>query len=213
MPEELYSQNSQNKKPENTRQEPIERPNQVKINSDIQIKKESFWKEMIRDIFPERTETMPLWKFLWKRIVAPSIRKLGYDAVENVNLSIFYPDGNANTANQRKFVEQSSISRSTTVNWRGDPYRNQANQYIDEIRKITTNSRAFLENIIDEANDYVRRYGFISIEDFNYILDDRMRIKIYHTDKNWGWRSLNYNCIVQTDYGEYFLDLPNPIVR
>lgn len=166
------------------------------------IKKKPFWKRVKETFFAETAKNVG--NYLWKDVMLPALKKLIADSSMNaINMAIYgeqRPINRVNGANSQSsvYAGRSMINRQVY---------NRSNRYQSIMENCPPCEKSLLIDIMDEIQDMIATYGHISVEDLSQILPVELSFQTVHTDRNWGWTNLNYNCIVSVP-GGWILDLP-----
>ena len=199
MPDELKRTESTE-----TRKVPDCQPKRVEAK-DGTVKKKSFLRRLKEAFFVETAKSVGV--YLWQDVMLPAIKKLVADSATNaINMAI-YGESRARTYdNSRPHTSNSSIYSGRAASQR-NAYYNRSNRYQSILEGSLFTYRDVPLEIIHEAMDWIEKYGCISVETFNQILPPQLAFETVHTDQNWGWTSLNENCVVMVS-GGWTIDLP-----
>ena len=170
------------------------------------VKKKSFWKRVKDAIFEGTVEDIGV--YLWKDVLVPSIKKLLAESINNATNLALWGDSRPRYGRDdgRTHVSQSSVYSGRAYSQRNTNY-NRANRYDRILEGCLFSYREVPLQIIHEAMDWINDYGFVSVETFNQILPGAIAFETVYTDRDWGWTSLNENCIVPVP-GGWTIDLP-----
>ena len=168
------------------------------------IKKKPFWKRLKDALFVEGAKSVGL--YLWSDVLLPAIKKLVADSATNaINMAVYGDNRPRYRDDGRTHVSNSSVYNGRAAAQR--PYYNRANRYNSILEGSLFAYKDVPLEIIHEAMDWIADYGSISVETFNQILPPQLAFDTVHTDRNWGWNSLNENCVVAVP-GGWTIDLP-----
>lgn len=182
---------------------PTHPPKRVEAK-DGSIKKKPFWKQVKDALFVEGAKSVGL--YLWNDVLLPAIKKLVADSATNaINMAVYGDARPRYRDDGRTHVGNSSVYNGRAAAQR--PYYNRANRYNSILEGSLFADKKVPMEIIHEAMDWIAEYDSISVEIFNQILPPHMTFEIVHTDRNWGWTSLNENCVVAVP-GGWTIDLP-----
>jgi len=167
------------------------------------IKKKPFWKKIKEALFVEGARSVGL--YLWQDVMLPAIKKLVADSATNaINMAV-YGDSRPRYSNGTH-TGNSSVYSGRAAN-QSRAYYNRTNRYQTILNGVIFSHSDVPMQIIQEAMAWIEEYGCISVETFNQILPPELAFDVVHTDRNWGWTSLNENCVVNTP-GGWMIDLP-----
>lgn len=197
MPEEL--------KPTEPTQKPTRTIKQIQA-PEGSIKKKPFWKRVRDTFFVEDCKSIAM--HVWKKIIVPSIQKLIDESASQAIHRAVYGDNAQGWRNDaRSHAENSSVYAGRAYASRNDAYYNRANRYNSILEGSLFAYKEVPMEIIHEAMGWIADYGFISVQTFNQILPPQLAFDTVHTDQDWGWYSLNENCVVSVP-GGWTIDLP-----
>jgi len=202
MPEEL----NQTPKPQTDVQKtPMRAPKRIEAPDGV-IKKKSFWKRVRDTFFVE--DCRQIARHVWDKIIVPSIKKLIDESATQAIHRGIYGDNAPNWQNSaRSHQENSSVYAGRSYASRNAAFYNRSNRYNGILEGSLFAYKEVPLEIIHEAMDWIAQYGFISVETFNQIIPPQLAFDPVHTDRDWGWYSLNENCIVAVP-GGWTIDLP-----
>lgn len=182
---------------------PTHPPKRVEAK-DGSIKKKPFWKRVKDALFVEGAKSVGL--YLWNDVLLPAIKKLVADSATNaINMAVYGDTRPRYRDDGRTHVSNSSVYNGRAATQR--PYYNRANRYASILEGSLFAYKDVPMEIIHEAMDWIADYGSISVETFNQILPPQLAFETVYTDRNWGWASLNENCVVAVP-GGWTIDLP-----
>lgn len=107
-----------------------------------------------------------------------------------------YYSGNERTRYNSYYKKDSDRERE-----RDRRYRRRSSDAPD----IIVDTREDAREVIDEMNDLIDEYDFVSVADLN----DMVGITSEHTDEKWGWYDITGVRVKRAD-GGYLIDLPRP---
>lgn len=186
---------------------PDRTPKRIEVQ-DGAIKKKPFWKRVRDTFFVDDCKSIA--EHVWKKILVPSIKKLIYDSANQALGQAVYGDNapNANWQNANtRHVDNSSVYAGRSYASRNDAIYNRANRYNTILEGCLFAYKDVPIEIIREAMSWIADFGFISVETFNQMLPAQLAFDTAYTDRDWGWYSLNENCVVQVP-GGWTIDLP-----
>lgn len=182
---------------------PDSRPKRIEAKDGV-IKKKPFWKRVKDALFVEGAKSVGL--YLWNDVMLPAIKKLVADAGTNaINMAVYGDSRPRYRDDGRTHVGNSSIYTGRAASQR--PNYNRSNRYDTILEDSLFAYKDVPLEIIQEAMEWIQNYGKISVETFNQILPPQLAFEVVHTDRNWGWTSLNENCVVAVP-GGWTIDLP-----
>ena len=160
-----------------------------------------------------------VWSYVFLDVMIPAAKDMIVDAGSEALHRSFY--GDSRPRNKRPGVGgaggsyvsynryHSGTNRASNKPQSRDPReprgmtnRGRANHSFEE---IILESRGEAEDVIDRMYDILSRYDLVSVADFY----EMVGIKASHTDRNWGWSSLQGSRAVRVP-GGYLIDLPRP---
>jgi len=172
-----------------------------------EVKKESFWKRAGRAIFAETPKEVA-W-LVWNKVVHPAIQKLVVDSAQNAINAMVYGSGRMGNPNNPgvSHVSNASVYSGRVVDRMPPNAYNRANRYDRILEGCLFTNQEMPLSIIHQAMDWIRDYKFLSVETFNQMLPQEITFAVSYLDRDWGWYSLNENCVVPVP-GGWTLDLP-----
>lgn len=195
MPEE--------QKPTAIQKAPPQPPKRVEAKPGT-VKKKPFWKRMKEALFVETARDVGA--YLWHDVMLPAIKKLVADSATNaINMAV-YGENHPRYNGQQTHVANSSIYSGRAASQRNG-YYNRTNRYQNILEGCLFSYKETAIEIIHEAMDQIARYGSVSVETFSQILPPELAFATVHTDRDFGWTSLNENCVIAVP-GGWTIDLP-----
>ncbi len=182
---------------------PDRKPRQVQAKDGV-VRKKPFWKRLKEALFVENSKSVGL--YLWQDVILPAIKKLVADSATNaINMAVYGDSRPRYNNGSGTHVSNSSVYSGRAASQRN--YYNRTNRYQSLLEGCVFSYKDVPLEIIHEAMDWIQEYGYISVETFNQILPPQLSFETVHTDRNWGWNSLNENCVVMIP-GGWTIDLP-----
>lgn len=205
MNADLYKPNSNKSKRQGAeaKQEVAEKPPkdiQKVVKGNVSSKEASFIKKAAMSFVPDDT-TQNIKTYLLFDVFIPTIK----DTFMNVMSMLVY-GGEIRTGGRGGSYNYNGITNKKNTMTKNSAYRTVNRKAVHDFREVTFQTRGDAMEVLSRMNELIEDYGTCTVEDFYIYIGEGGNAK--HTDRNWGWSSLQGVNVSRVLGGGYCIDLP-----
>lgn len=205
MNADLYKPNSNKSKREGGAEKESESskmpPKNVEkvVKGDVTSKETPALKKAAMALIPDDT-TENIKTYIVADVLIPTIK----DTIMNVISMIIY-GGEIRPSGKGGYYNYNGVSNKKN---RTMPANNQrtSKRMVHDFREVTFQTRGDAMEVLSRMNELIEDYGTCTVEDFYIYIGEGGNAK--HTDRNWGWTSLQGVNVSRVLGGGYCIDLP-----